>query len=141
MKPHSILQAVAAAFAALIVAVPAAHAQAWPLKQPIHLVAVFPPGGSVDQVARILGQPLQQRLGQTVVVDNKGGASGSIGTGAVAAATTSAKLLYGESAFVASTIEPVPTSATAVRSLRVSNGRFGSRLGLTPWVSKTTANV
>ena len=86
MKPHSILQAAAAAFAALLVAAPAAHAQAWPQKQPIHLVAVFPPGGSVDQVARILGQPLQQRLGQTVVVDNKGGASGSIGTGAVAAA-------------------------------------------------------
>ncbi len=63
----------------------AAQAQAWPTKQPIRLVAVFPPGGSVDQVARILAPVLQQRLGQNVVVDNKGGASGSIGTGAVAA--------------------------------------------------------
>jgi tripartite-type tricarboxylate transporter receptor subunit TctC len=63
-----------------------APAQAWPTRQPIHLVAVFPPGGSVDQVARILAPVLQQRLGQTVVVDNKGGASGSIGTAAVAAA-------------------------------------------------------
>jgi tripartite-type tricarboxylate transporter receptor subunit TctC len=63
----------------------AAHAQAWPAKQPIRLVAVFPPGGSVDQVSRILAPVLQQRLGQNVVVDNKGGASGSIGTGAVAA--------------------------------------------------------
>jgi len=60
------------------------HAQAWPAKQPIRLVAVFPPGGSVDQVARILAPVLQQRLGQTVVVENKGGASGSIGTAAVA---------------------------------------------------------
>ena len=62
-----------------------ALAQAWPAKQAIKLVAVFPPGGSVDQVARILAPALQQALAQTVVVDNKGGASGSIGTGAVAA--------------------------------------------------------
>ena len=52
-------------------------AQAWPTKQPIKLVAVFPPGGSVDQVARILSQPLQAQLNQTVIVENKGGASGS----------------------------------------------------------------
>jgi tripartite-type tricarboxylate transporter receptor subunit TctC len=50
-------------------------------------VAVFPPGGSVDQVARILAPALQQQLGQTVVVENKGGASGAIGTGEVARAT------------------------------------------------------
>ena len=59
---------------------------AWPTRQPIKLVAVFPPGGSVDQVARILAVPLAQQLGQTVIVDNKGGASGSIGTAFVAAA-------------------------------------------------------
>jgi tripartite-type tricarboxylate transporter receptor subunit TctC len=75
---------VSVALAALL-AVPAAMAQAWPTKQPIKLIAVFPPGGSVDQVARILQPALQQRLGQTVVVDNKGGASGSIGAAAVAA--------------------------------------------------------
>ena len=60
-------------------------AQAWPSKQAIKLVAVFPPGGSVDQVARILGPALSQQLGQSVVVENKGGASGTIGTAAVAA--------------------------------------------------------
>ena len=59
-------------------------AQAWPTRQPVKLVAVFPPGGSVDQVARIISQPLSQQLGQTVIVDNKGGASGSIGTAQVA---------------------------------------------------------
>jgi tripartite-type tricarboxylate transporter receptor subunit TctC len=63
-----------------------AAAQVWPSRQPIRLVAVFPPGGSVDQVARILAQPLSQQLGQSVIVENKGGASGSIGTAAVAAA-------------------------------------------------------
>jgi tripartite-type tricarboxylate transporter receptor subunit TctC len=60
-------------------------AQAWPSKQAIKFVAVFPPGGSVDQVARILQVPLQQQLGQSIIVENKGGASGSIGTAQVAA--------------------------------------------------------
>jgi tripartite-type tricarboxylate transporter receptor subunit TctC len=63
--------------------VASAQSPAWPVK-PIKLVAVFPPGGSVDQVARVISQPLQVLLGQPVFVDNKGGASGSIGTAAVA---------------------------------------------------------
>jgi len=58
---------------------------AWPTRGPIKLVAVFPPGGSVDQVARIISVPLQTLLGQSVIVENKGGASGSIGAAAVAA--------------------------------------------------------
>jgi tripartite-type tricarboxylate transporter receptor subunit TctC len=73
------------AMAALLLAAPLVQAQAWPSKQPVKLIAVFPPGGSVDQVARILAPALQQQLGQSVIVDNKGGASGSIGTGQVAA--------------------------------------------------------
>jgi tripartite-type tricarboxylate transporter receptor subunit TctC len=79
--------ALCAAAAALLAApFTAAFAQAWPTKQPIKLVAVFPPGGSVDQVARLLAQPLTQQLGQSIIVENKGGASGSIGAAAVAAA-------------------------------------------------------
>ena len=78
--------ALGAALCAGLAAAPAALAQAWPAKQPIRLIAVFPPGGSVDQVARILAVPLAQQLGQAVVVENKGGASGAIGTGAVASA-------------------------------------------------------
>ncbi len=62
-----------------------AFAQAWPAK-PIRLIAVFPPGGSVDQVARVVGQQLTKQLGQSVIVENVGGASGSIGTNAVAKA-------------------------------------------------------
>ena len=60
-----------------------AAAQAWPAR-PVRMVAVFPPGGSVDQVARVLAQQLSTQLGQQFVVDNKGGASGSIGTAEVA---------------------------------------------------------
>jgi tripartite-type tricarboxylate transporter receptor subunit TctC len=56
----------------------------WPRRQPIRMVSVFPPGGSVDQVARILAQQLTQQLGQSVIVENRVGASGSIGTGSVA---------------------------------------------------------
>ncbi|MDO8904431.1 tripartite tricarboxylate transporter substrate binding protein [Hydrogenophaga sp.] len=63
-----------------------AHAQAWPSAKPVRLIAVFPPGGSVDQVARILAEGLRIELKQTVVVENIGGASGMIGTSAVARA-------------------------------------------------------
>jgi tripartite-type tricarboxylate transporter receptor subunit TctC len=62
-----------------------AGAQTWPTK-PIKLIAVFPAGGSVDQVARVLAQQLSEQTGQPVVVDNRGGASGSIGTAALAKA-------------------------------------------------------
>ena len=62
---------------------PLAVAQTWPGK-PVKIIAVFPPGGSVDQVARILGAQMQAQTGQPFVVDNRGGASGSIGTAALA---------------------------------------------------------
>ena len=79
----NILAAFAAICAALLA--PTVHAQAWPAK-PVKVIAVFPPGGSVDQVARILAQRLQVQTGQPFIVENKGGASGSIGAAAVAAA-------------------------------------------------------
>jgi tripartite-type tricarboxylate transporter receptor subunit TctC len=64
----------------------AAHAQApWPTK-PVKIIAVFPPGGSVDQVSRIFAAQLTTQTGQQFIVDNRGGASGSIGTQAVATA-------------------------------------------------------
>ncbi len=62
-----------------------AGGQTWPDK-PVRLISVFPPGGSVDQVARVLAQQLSKQLGQSVVVENIGGASGAIGTAAVAKA-------------------------------------------------------
>ena len=62
------------------------NAQTWPTR-PVKIIAVFPPGGSVDTVARILSFQLTKQLGQQFIVDNKGGASGSIGTAAVAKST------------------------------------------------------
>ena len=85
-KRHTLRAVLALTAAACLAAPLGALAQAWPARQPVKLVAVFPPGGSVDQVARLLAPVLTQQLGQSVIVDNKGGASGSIGAAAVAAA-------------------------------------------------------
>ena len=62
-----------------------AHAQSWP-NQPISIIVPFPPGGTTDQIARLLQPPLQQAFGVSVVVDNRGGASGAIGSGLAAKA-------------------------------------------------------
>ena len=58
-------------------------AQEWPSKKAIRIIAVFPPGGSVDAVARVLAPALQEHLKQSVIVENIGGASGVIGTDAM----------------------------------------------------------
>ena len=64
--------------AALAVAAPAIHAQTYPNK-PIRVVLPYPPGGGLDTIARPLARDLTERLGQQVIVDNRGGASGNIG--------------------------------------------------------------
>src|SRR5882762_1352839 len=68
----------ACALAALAISA-AAHAQVYPAK-PIRMIVAYPPGGGTDIVGRTLAQKLGEALGQSVVVENRGGASGNIGT-------------------------------------------------------------
>jgi len=63
----------------LIAPLAAAQTPQWPTK-PVRMIVPFPPGGSTDVISRILGQRLAEGLGQTLVIDNRGGAGGNIGT-------------------------------------------------------------
>ncbi|MDP9931919.1 tripartite tricarboxylate transporter substrate binding protein [Variovorax paradoxus] len=69
--------------AALLLAGLSAYAGTWPEK-PVRLVVSYPPGGTVDAVARIIAPKLSAKLGQPVVIDNRGGAGGAIGGDLVA---------------------------------------------------------
>jgi len=101
-----------------------AHA-AWP-ERPVTMVVPFPPGGPTDLVARVLAKQLTDQLGQTVVVENKGGANGNIGMQYAAAAKPDGyTVLYNTSSIALSpnlyrslAFDPVkdfaPVSSTAV---------------------------
>jgi tripartite-type tricarboxylate transporter receptor subunit TctC len=77
--------ALSAGFAVFAVAAPAAAQSNWP-DRPIRMIVAWPAGGGTDSVARIIARHLGDRLKQPVVVDNRGGASGMVGTEIVARA-------------------------------------------------------
>ena len=69
---------IAVLLAATLACTGSAFAQAYPSK-PITMIVPFPPGGATDAIARILNERLRQALGQPVIIENIGGAGGSIG--------------------------------------------------------------
>jgi tripartite-type tricarboxylate transporter receptor subunit TctC len=83
--PRRTFLALAAGAAALPLAPRLARAQAWP-SRPVRIIVGFPAGGATDIQARLMGQWLSERLGQQFVIENRSGASGNIGTEAVARA-------------------------------------------------------
>jgi tripartite-type tricarboxylate transporter receptor subunit TctC len=70
-----------------VVGVDTAVAQTWPAARPVTMVVPFPPGPALDLVARLVGGKISDGLGQTVVVENRSGANGTIGSSLVARAT------------------------------------------------------
>ena len=79
------LTRITAAAVLMLACVGGASAQAFP-NRPIRMVVPFPPGGTVDIVARVVAQPMSESLNQQIVVENRAGGSGSIGAGFVSKA-------------------------------------------------------
>jgi tripartite-type tricarboxylate transporter receptor subunit TctC len=77
MKAGTILRIVCL-WALAVCALPAAHAQTFPVR-PIRLIVPFPAGGATDTMARLVAQALRAKIGQNVVLENQGGAGGTIG--------------------------------------------------------------
>ncbi|MEY2843060.1 MAG: hypothetical protein RI920_1097, partial [Pseudomonadota bacterium] len=74
---------------------PAAQAASWP-SQPVKIVVPFAPGGTSDVIARLIAKPLSDALGVPVIIENKTGAAGNVGAGAVANATDAHTLLLSD---------------------------------------------
>jgi len=125
---------VLAAFAAVTLAASPASSQDYP-KQSIRLIVPFAAGGAVGAVARVLSTPLQASLGQSIVIDNRGGAGGIIGMDAVAKSPPDGyTLLLAHSGLTympglyrtlpfdpEKDFEPVITAVTGIYVLAVSN--------------------
>ena len=131
---HTLTRRTALALAMTLAAYPAFAQDAWP-SQPIRVFVGFPAGSSPDTLARMITEPLAERLGQPVVVENKPGAGGVIGVQQMLASagdghtfgttingplTTAARLMDSTGYDVATDIQPVTLIATSPLVLAVS---------------------
>src|SRR5262245_30106223 len=113
--------------------------------RPIHVIVSVPAGGGVDTVTRLVGQKLQERLGQPVVIENRAGAGGNIGAAAVAIAPPDGYTL------LATAPAPLAVNAALYKNLKYDPATFESVaiLSLSPNVlvlsptlaAKTTAEL
>ncbi len=107
-----------AAAGAIYAALPANAQQADYPNRPIKIIVCLPPGGGVDTVTRIISDKLQHRLGQTVVIENKGGQSGNIGAEAVFTAEPDGYTL------LASQPAPITTNPLLYKSMSFDPAQF-----------------
>ncbi|WP_424810891.1 Bug family tripartite tricarboxylate transporter substrate binding protein [Roseococcus sp. YIM B11640] len=100
-----------------LLAAPAVHAQAWAPSRPVRLIVTYPPGGVNDIVGRIIAEPMSRELGQPVVVENRAGAGGNIGTVAVAQSEPDGHtILFGTTALFG--VNPILYANTGVDAVR-----------------------
>lgn len=84
MRTSRSITAILCGLSILAARVPASAQQTWPTAKPITIVVPVPPGPTVDMIARLVAFKLSEALGQTVIVDNRSGANGTIGSAIVA---------------------------------------------------------
>lgn len=95
MQRRTLIHTALAATAGALGAAPAWAQGAWPTGKAITYVVPFPPGGNTDTIARLIAQPLSSALGTPVVIDNKGGAGGSVGSAMASRAPADGYTLLG----------------------------------------------
>ena len=95
MQRRTLIPAAALAAVSCLIGLPAAGQGAWPTGKPISYVVPFAAGGTTDTLGRMIGQQLGTALGTTVVVENKAGAAGSVGSEVVARAVPDGYTLLG----------------------------------------------
>ena len=124
-RRHFVLTAFASFLAASVLVVPSpSHAQAWPTRQPIRVIVALTPGSAIDLVSRLVFEQVSKQIGQTIIIENRSGASQTLAAGAVAKAEPDGYTILAAGsalAVVPSTMAKLPlnvhTDLTAVGSL------------------------